>query len=447
MTNTRLPHVGTTEYIQLPNLVDGPIPAKIDSGAYDSAIWASSIDEDNGTLSFVLFGPQSGFYTGHIISTTDYSCVKVKNSFGNSEYRYKVKLSIKIANKIYQASFNLADRSRNSFPVLIGKKLLNRRFVIDVSKENIASNYTLDDRTVVLITSRIDKVSREFFQMVKEKMANDLVVVYFKDLRFEITVGSVPRILLPDGRDLAMAGLVYVKNHQLYPEHALTIARYLRYRSVPFIDRELEDGVSRSKLSELFTLAISDVPVPTTMVVTAGSVWPLYDDIKNKFSGAFVVKDAESDRGRNNYLVTDEKSYRTVQQLLESSKIVLIQAYIKNDGFMRILLMGNEVVQVIYRHPSEHRNALKKHLNKPNGGTNADELTKGQYNSSSIVIAQKAAFTMRRNVAGVDIMQDTSTKEWYVLEVNYNPTVVKGINVARRAAGLAKLLDTYNERM
>ena len=74
--------IGTTEQIILPDFDGLSVPAKIDTGADSSAIWASSIEENDGELSYILFDVSSEFYTGKIIKTRDYSIVRIKNSFG-----------------------------------------------------------------------------------------------------------------------------------------------------------------------------------------------------------------------------------------------------------------------------------------------------------------------------------------------------------------------------
>ena len=55
--------IGSTELVSVENFLN--IPAKIDTGADSSAIWASNINvSEDGVLSFSLFGKDSKFYTG-----------------------------------------------------------------------------------------------------------------------------------------------------------------------------------------------------------------------------------------------------------------------------------------------------------------------------------------------------------------------------------------------
>ena len=111
------------------------VPAKIDTGADSSAVWASNIefDESKQEVSFSLFGEGSPFYDRKRLKTAEYRITKVKNSNGLSEFRFKVKLSITIKNRKINAWFNLSERSRNKFPILLGRKTLNGKFLVDCS--------------------------------------------------------------------------------------------------------------------------------------------------------------------------------------------------------------------------------------------------------------------------------------------------------------------------
>lgn len=126
--------IGRNELVNFPTLGLEKIPAKIDSGAYRSAVHATKIVEKDGELSFViLLGHAQTPETGIEVKTKKYQKVWVANSFGRREERYEVKLRTKLGSKVFNASFSLANRSRNLFPVLIGREILNGRFMIDTN--------------------------------------------------------------------------------------------------------------------------------------------------------------------------------------------------------------------------------------------------------------------------------------------------------------------------
>ena len=112
------------------------VPAKIDTGADGSAVWASDIFVDeNGMLHFKLFGEGSPYYTGKEISTKDYSVIMTKSASGDIVMKYRTKLSIRIMDKRIKAKFGLSDRSTHNYPVLIGRKTLHGKFLVDVTEK------------------------------------------------------------------------------------------------------------------------------------------------------------------------------------------------------------------------------------------------------------------------------------------------------------------------
>lgn len=435
--------IGTTEYIYLPDASTEPVPAKVDTGADGAAIWASSISEVEGVLSYVLFAPESSLYTGETFSTDEYFLVSVKNSFGEKELRYRVKLRMKIGGKTYRIKFTLADRSRNRFPVLLGKRFLRERFVVDVSKHNVSGarkDTSLEDKVVVL-TSRIDSETKDFFKKVEVLSGSAVEVYKYRKLDYEIGNNGVTRVLLEDGRDIARASMVYFKAHALYPEHALSIARYLQYRHVPFIDPDVAGAVSRSKFSELFILSLADVPVPATKVLSNGAEEYSYQELADFFGQkTLVIKDAFGDRGKNNFIVDDEQSYREATERLEGSRTIVGQRYVSNDGFLRVLLVGDEVAQVVHRHTAQSSDRLKRHLDKPRGSSNARNIDPSEIDSGALALARRAALALDRAIVGVDLVQDKETNEWYVLEANYNPELVGGYDTKQKAKALADLI-------
>lgn len=128
--------IGRAEKVSFPDLGLKQIPAKVDTGADASSIWASSVALDGTDLVCVFFGSGSSFFTGEKVrfAEGEYTLTRVASSFGHREIRYKVKLSIRIGGKLINATFTLSNRSNKTYPILIGRKLLHGKFLVDVSK-------------------------------------------------------------------------------------------------------------------------------------------------------------------------------------------------------------------------------------------------------------------------------------------------------------------------
>ncbi|HRQ86870.1 MAG TPA: RimK/LysX family protein [Candidatus Saccharibacteria bacterium] len=120
------------------------VPAKVDTGADSSSIWASSLAMDaKKGLSFVLFSHDSPLYTGQRHHTKNYKVSAVRSAHGNLQVRYKVQLTVVIEGRRVKGTFTLADRSKNTYPILIGCRLLNNKFIVDVSKGRKQKNKSL----------------------------------------------------------------------------------------------------------------------------------------------------------------------------------------------------------------------------------------------------------------------------------------------------------------
>lgn len=135
--------VGRAERIDFPDGAIVGVPAKIDTGAYRSSVWASDIRVKDGILTFKLLGKESEFYSGKECQTDKFEVVEVENSFGHKENRYSISLRVRLGPKVVRSNFTLADRSKKTYPVLIGRKLLRGRYIVDVSE-----GQPLDDEEV-----------------------------------------------------------------------------------------------------------------------------------------------------------------------------------------------------------------------------------------------------------------------------------------------------------
>lgn len=131
--------IGRAEKVDFPELAFKRIPAKVDTGADASSIWAHTVnvdDANDGKLEVIFFGPESPYYDGrvHKFPKSAYTITRVSSSFGHREIRYKLKLKIKVKGRIINGSFTLSDRSAKLYPILLGRSLLKHKFIVDVSK-------------------------------------------------------------------------------------------------------------------------------------------------------------------------------------------------------------------------------------------------------------------------------------------------------------------------
>ena len=126
--------LGRVDIVDLPDLGIENIPAKIDTGAYRSSLHCKNVHLDGKTLKFTLITEE-----GAQEYTTDrWKEKSIRSSNGKAETRFVIKTTIRIFGKNYQASMSLTDRSKMKNPILIGRKLLSNKFLVDVSQENLS---------------------------------------------------------------------------------------------------------------------------------------------------------------------------------------------------------------------------------------------------------------------------------------------------------------------
>lgn len=442
MKATGLLHIGTIERVSLPNDGIENIPAKVDTGADNSAIWASNIMLESGKLTFNFFAPGSTYYREQPVETTAFKTTTVRNSFGHKEFRYKIKLKVQVGSHKSTRWFTLADRSQNTYPILLGKNFLKNKYVVDVSQKYLLSQNEHLDKVAVLGAASAE--SQEFF--AKLAQYNTFPVSYVNsryDSLLYYFAKQAPHILnvTDNNTDLAHYAFVYFKTHQQHAELAAAVAEYLSFKGVSFVDREVESYSSASKLTEYMKFSCYGLDVPPAVCAATPVLIQHYKEIKKQFGAPFVLKEIGSNKGRNNYLITSEAEFREILSNAPAEHIYLAQKYIENEGFYRIYVLGKEAELAIWRETHHNSEKLKRHLNKPTGSANAHLVPIGDVPGEVQDLAIRAAQCLSRQIAGVDLVQDKHTKKWYILEVNNAPQIRSGSFLEEKAKALARFFD------
>lgn len=123
--------IGRREYVSFPLLNLSKVEAKIDTGAYTCSIHCDNIklttENNKSVLSFQLLD-------NSVHRTEIFFRKKIKNSFGEMEERFIIKTLIYIGGKKINTTISLSDRESMRYPVLIGRRLLKGKFVVDVNQ-------------------------------------------------------------------------------------------------------------------------------------------------------------------------------------------------------------------------------------------------------------------------------------------------------------------------
>jgi hypothetical protein len=137
--------IGRYDKADFPEFKLFAIDIKIDSGAYTSSIHCTKITEVviNGEecLKFTLLDGTHSSYNDTEFITKNYTSKLVKSSNGISEERFLINTTIVLFNQSFSIDLTLTERSGMKFPVLLGRKFLNDKFIIDTSLKNLSSKH------------------------------------------------------------------------------------------------------------------------------------------------------------------------------------------------------------------------------------------------------------------------------------------------------------------
>lgn len=128
--------IGRVEYASFPELGLYNINTKIDTGAYNSSIHCKKIEEKDGQLHCYFSSSIIIPSAPKCLIFDQYNIAVVKSSNGQTERRYKIMTSIHFGQQYYSIALTLTDRGAMRYPVLIGRKFLKKRFLVDVASIN-----------------------------------------------------------------------------------------------------------------------------------------------------------------------------------------------------------------------------------------------------------------------------------------------------------------------
>jgi len=130
--------VGAKELISILDLDLIDLDAKIDTGADSNALHCDNIVVNNNLVEFTLLDQIHPSYHGRRIKLPLYKIKKVKSSNGQVQLRPSIKVDVNFMGKNYKSVISLTNRADMKFPMLIGRRFLNNRFIVDVSKEYLS---------------------------------------------------------------------------------------------------------------------------------------------------------------------------------------------------------------------------------------------------------------------------------------------------------------------
>ncbi len=131
--------IGRKDIADFPEIGFNQVEVKIDTGAYTSSIHCESIEvKKDGMLYCSFLDDKHPEYSQDVHIFKTFKTIRVKSSNGIAQNRYEIKSKIILFGKSYSISLSLSDRKDMKFPVLLGRKFLNPKFIVDPALTNLS---------------------------------------------------------------------------------------------------------------------------------------------------------------------------------------------------------------------------------------------------------------------------------------------------------------------
>ena len=136
--------LGRRELLDFPAFGLVGIEAKIDTGAYTSALHCADIRVETAPgqpprLHLRLLDPDHPAFDGQALTFADFGLRDIRSSNGEVQERYVIRAVVRLFGEDFETEFSLTDRSDMRYPVLLGRSLLRQgRFVVDVARRNVS---------------------------------------------------------------------------------------------------------------------------------------------------------------------------------------------------------------------------------------------------------------------------------------------------------------------
>jgi hypothetical protein len=130
--------IGRLERVDIPEFALNKIEAKIDTGAYNGSIHVSLVTEfekeGERWIRFIILDDEHPEFKNKVYETNLFEERKVRSSNGEVQHRYTVNVTIILKGRELKAKLSLSNRKDLRYPVLIGRKIIKKHFIIDPSK-------------------------------------------------------------------------------------------------------------------------------------------------------------------------------------------------------------------------------------------------------------------------------------------------------------------------
>lgn len=134
--------IGRVDKVDFPQLHLSEIDVKIDTGAFTSSLHCHHIEEveDGGKrlLSCKFLDPSHPDYNDKEFQFEEYELRNVKSSNGILEARFSIVTEIEVFGQNIPIEMTLTERGSMKYPILLGRKFLSQKFVVDTARTDLS---------------------------------------------------------------------------------------------------------------------------------------------------------------------------------------------------------------------------------------------------------------------------------------------------------------------
>jgi hypothetical protein len=142
--------IGWREWVQLPDLGVSEMKAKVDTGADNSSLHAFNLERfERDGVEYVRFEihPKQRSRKPSINCEAPLAMEKkVKNPGGRTELRPVIRTRVVVAGEELEALINLTSRDEMGFRMLLGRRAVRNRFVIDPGRSYLGPRPSRESR-------------------------------------------------------------------------------------------------------------------------------------------------------------------------------------------------------------------------------------------------------------------------------------------------------------
>jgi len=261
----------------------------------------------------------------------------------------------------------------------------------------------------ILMVAKVNQPQYQNYVDAAQTRGSQLDVALYQDISARFNSNGLN--IRWRNQNIGKYDLVFIVSPVKKTELQYLISRFCKSAQIPIIDPVLSLDkffFERGKAFDYAVLQQHSLPIIPSWFVNATSL----SEIKSEIDFPIVAKITTASQGKGVHLCQNYQELETV--LLNHNDDMMLQKFIKNDGDLRLQVIGEEVVGSIKRrslNKDEFRN------NTSLGG----EATKYLPNKEQRGLAIKAAKALGYSIAGIDLIKDQDDGVWKIVEVNRAP--------------------------